>query len=420
MRSCWDFQQLSSRFRDRTSALLIVGALLTPLSVRGQVLLRGDATGAGVRIINSDLAVLEAGEPRNDIPCTVTPAKPILGFDLRFHLTYDVTVPLRELVGGENLLTILFRVTPASHKDDPIYFTQRVKVPPIEEDPKGDAYLQGGFDLGEGSYHIDWLMRDRSERVCSSYWDTDASLPDKDKQVMVAMNPSTVDASVGEQFKEEPPIERINTEPGINVKVLVNFAPQNAGSATLQPMDTTALVSILRQISRDPHIDKFSLVAFNMQEQRVVYRQDSANRIDFPALGEALTSVHPGIVDLKRLSQKHGDTEFLANLIRTEIGGTDHPDALIFAGPKVMLDANVSSDDLKGVGDVAYPIFYMNYNLNPQAVPWRDSISRTVRYFKGTEYTISRPRDLWFAVSEMVSRIVKSKHGRQITAMAGQ
>jgi hypothetical protein len=125
-------------------------------------------------------------------------------------------------------------------------------------------------------------------------------------------------------------------------------------------------------------------------------------------------------VDLKRLSQKHGDTEFLSDLIKTEIGGAERPDALIFAGPKVMLDENVSQDSLKEVGEVEYPVFYMNYNLNPQTTPWKDSISRAVKFFRGTEYTISRPRDLWFAVSEMVSRIVKSKHGRQISAISSQ
>jgi hypothetical protein len=114
---------------------------------------------------------------------------------------------------------------------------------------------------------------------------------------------------------------------------------------------------------------------------------------------------------LKRLAQKHGDTEFLTDLIKKEMVAEDHPDALIFAGPKVMLDEAVPQESLKPVAvDVDYPVFYMNYNLNPQAAPWRDSISRAVRVFKGTEYTITRPRDLWFAVSEMVSRIVKSKH----------
>jgi hypothetical protein len=89
----------------------------------------------------------------------------------------------------------------------------------------------------------------------------------------------------------------------------------------------------------------------------------------------------------------------------------DHPDALVFAGPKIMLDAAVPQDTLTPIAtDVDYPVFYMNYILNPTAVPWKDSISRAVRVFRGTEYTISRPRDLWFSVTEMVSRIVKSRH----------
>ena len=61
------------------------------------------------------------------------------------------------------------------------------------------------------------------------------------------------------QFKEEPPIQRTQNEPPLNVKVLVNFAPQNSLSAALQPLDTSALVSILRSISRDPRIGKFSI-----------------------------------------------------------------------------------------------------------------------------------------------------------------
>ncbi len=374
----------------------------------------------GVRLLPSDMAIFEAGETRKDLPCTVTPVKPILGFDLKFHTGYDIDVPMKDLAGAENALSIVFRVAPGNRKDEYVYFGQRFKVPSIEEDAKGDAYLQGVFDVGEGSYHVDWLMKDRTERVCSFSWDSEAELPAKDKQIALTINPSTIQGADGEQFKEDPPVERIQTEPPLNVKVLVNFAPQKYESAALQPADTSALVSILRQIARDPHIGRFSIVAFNVQEQRVLYRQESGSRIDFPALGQALTSLSLGTVDLKRLGQKHGDTEFLTDLIKQEVNTADPPDALVFAGPKVMLDANVPQDDLKEVGDVRYPVFYMNYNLSPQAAPWRDSISRAVHFFRGTEYTISRPRDLWFAVSDLVSRVVKAKVGRISLAVATQ
>lgn len=400
-------------YRLRTLSVCLLAS--APSALLGQVVLQ--SSHGSSRIFNTDLAVLEAQDPRQDLPCTVTPTKPAIGFDLRFHAGFEVSVPLRELAGGDNLLTILFRVTPESRQDEAVYFSQHVRVPPLDDDAKGDAYLQGAFDLGEGKFHVDWLMRDRSERVCSSYWDSEAALPVKDKQVEVMIPPDSIAAAEHEQFKEEPPVERAPNDP-LSIKVLVNFAPQDSNSSVLQPIDTSALVSILRTISRDPRIGKFSIVAFNLHERRVVYRQEDANRIDFPKIGEALQTLQLGTIDLKRLADKNGETDFLTQLITKEIHAGSQPDALIFAGPKVMLNENVPSESLKDVGEVEYPVFYMNYNLNPQQVPWKDSISHAVRFFKGYEYTISRPRDLWFAVSEMVGRIVKLKNSRRAAAGA--
>lgn len=387
----------------------IGAAFFSAHGLQAQTVMQGASPGDPVHIFNTDSAVLEAQEVRKDLPCVVTPIKPELGFDLRFHAGYEVSVPLKDLAGSEDRLTMIFRVIPEGHKDDPVYFSQRLSVPAIEEDAKGNAYLQGSFDLGEGNYHVDFLMRDRSERVCSFYWDSQAELAPKDKQLVLMMAPGNVEAAEQSLFKDEPPVEHPPTEGPLNVKVIVNFAPQNARSATLQPLDTNALISILRSIAREPRIQRFSIVAFNMQEQRVVYRQEGTGQINFPALGEALNSLNLGTVDLKRLSQKHGETEFLADLLTEEVNNTkDHPDAVIFAGPKVMLDDSLPQESLTRLEGIDYPVFYMNFNLNPQANPWRDAIGNAVKHLKGTEYTISRPRDLWFAWSEIMSRIVKA------------
>lgn len=370
----------------------------------------------GRTIIGSDLAVLEAGDERNDLACTVTPVKPVLGFDLKFHAGFEVTVPLRDLAGGENLLTILFRVTSQDQKSEPVYFTQKIKVPSIEEDAKGDATLQGSFDTGEGKYRVEWLMRDRSERVCAHFWDAEAELPAKDKALALNLARGAVAAMEKEEFADEPAVDREVSGGAISIKVLVNFAPQNATASSLQPADTSALVSILRTIQREPKFTRFSIVAFNLQEQRILYRQEQSDHIDFPAIGEAIKGLQLGRVGLAQLQKKNSDSQFLGDLIQNEFKVQEpgqSPDALIIAGPKVMLQNNLSTDTLKEVGETEFPVFYMNYNLYPQLTPWRDSISRAVRYFKGQEYTISRPRDLWFAVSEMVSRIVKLKAGKR-------
>jgi hypothetical protein len=397
--------------------LTVVAILLFPLGLSAQVPME-----SSLRMNATDMAVLETREVRKDLACTVTPNKPELGFDLRFHAGFDVSVSLGELSGAENQLTILFRVIPDLHKDKPSYFVQHIHVPEIADDAKGDANLRGMVDLGEGSYHVDWLMRDRSERVCSFYWDSEAVLPAKDKQLEPALAPGAVERINPEQFAEEPPVERSQAAPPMNIKILVNFAPQFSDAAAMRPSDTMALVTMLRRIAREPQFGKFSLVAFNIQEQRVLYRQSGADKIDFPALGEAVRNIKLGTVDVKRLAQKHGEIDFLTDLIKKEVtAGGDHPDALIFAGPKLMLDDAMPEDQIKPFAtDVDFPVFYVNYNLYPLDMPWKDTVSHAVRLFRGTEYTISRPRDLWFAVTEMVSRIVKSRHGRNTNPVSSQ
>lgn len=392
-----------------------LGFMAGGLPAFAQIMLSGH--GTQVHPVGSDLAVLTSQDERKEINCSVTPAKPILGFDLRFHAGFDVQIPLKDLAGSENFLTILFRVTPADTSQEPAYFIQRYNVPEVSEDASGDALLAGTIDIGEGNYHVDWMMRDHEQRVCSHFWDMEAALPSRDREMKLELPPSTITATLTEQFTPESPTTRVLDKAPLRIKVLVNFAPQNALAATMRPQDTSALVSILRRFAREPQFGKFSVVAFNIQEQRVLYRQDEVDQIDFPALGDALREIKLGTVDVAKLQNKHGDTEFLTELIQTEMGGATHPDALIFAGPKVMLDANVSEDTLKPLADVDYPVFYMNYTLNPQAMPWRDSIGRAVRVFRGTEFTITRPRDLWFSVTEVISRIVKLNYARNGNAL---
>ena len=85
--------------------------LSVPLSVQAQLVMQGSGPGNTVRTFSTDEAVLDAGENRKDLPCTVTSAKPVLGFDLRFHSGYEITLPLKELAGNEDLLTICLLYT---------------------------------------------------------------------------------------------------------------------------------------------------------------------------------------------------------------------------------------------------------------------------------------------------------------------
>ncbi|HEY7211379.1 MAG TPA: acetyltransferase [Bryobacteraceae bacterium] len=397
----------------QTAGWAVLSALCLAVSARSQILIKPVEAGDPVAILPSDMAIFESAEARKEIPCTVTPRKPDLGFDLRFHAGYEVMLPLSEVAGEGGTLTVVFRVRPQANRQGASYFVQHFNVPAVADDAKGDALLDGGVDLGEGAYHVDWLMRDRSERICSSSWDMEAELSAKDRDMDLFLPANTVKESPPEPFVNDTDVRRAaRGETALTVKLLVNFSPQDALSSSLQRSDTDALVSILKAIQRNDHIGKISLVAFNMSEERVVYRQDTSEQIDFPALGKALQSVKLGTVNVQQLGERESETNFLQGLIESEVATPSHPDAVIFAGPKTMLKTDVPQEDLRRIGDVECPVFYMNYNLNPQAVPWKDSISHAIKAFRGTEYTISRPRDLWFSTSEMMSRILRSKRNK--------
>ena len=216
------------------SCFAVLWAVSSAGGCLAQALLMGP--GGAPNLLGTDLAVFEAREPRKDLPCTVVPQKAVLGFDLKFHAGYEVSVPLKELAGMENQLITVFRVSEASKPDFPVYFVQRINVPNIEEDARGDAVLQGSFDLGEGKFQVDWLMRDRSDRVCSTFWESEASLSPKDKGVVVALETGEIAPTDQEQFEPEPFLRKAEGVNGLNLKVLINFAPQNAKSATLQQL----------------------------------------------------------------------------------------------------------------------------------------------------------------------------------------
>jgi len=132
------------------------------------------------------------------------------------------------------------------------------------------------------------------------------------------------------------------------------------------------------------------------------------DQIDVPELGKALASLKLGMVDYKKLADKHSETEFLTKLVQDELVH-NNADAVIFAGPKVMLDEGVPPESFKDIASISYPVFYMNYIETPQENPWRDAIGSVVKRLRGYEYTISRPRDLWNAWTDIMGHIVKLK-----------
>ena len=375
-----------------------------------QTLLRPSLDGGAIRILGTDRAILWSPENRDDLPCHVTPAKPRLGFDLQFTAGYLAAVPLDSISGQGNGLRVLFRIKPLNGSDEEVYFWDSYSVPPIEPGTKGDASIPGRYKLGPGKYRVDWLMRDQGERVCSAHWEIETSIPGVIEQRAATRDPFTVGPNEVEVFLEEPPVRRARGPKLLHLKLLVNFTPTDPRDLRLRPYDLQNIVSILRAISREPQVGSFSLVAFNMQEERVVFEQENVHRIDFPRLGEAVEAIEGGMIDISQLQDGDSGSRFLTELLTKHMGEQDpKPDAVIILGPKLMLEKKISKQVLLENPQVNAPVFYLVYNTDPFVYPWRDAISSVLKIYQGLEYTISLPKDFGRAMKDMLRRLSGQK-----------
>ena len=393
-------------------ATFVAGAALA-VSAHGQSVLRSGPGGGPLNIVTSDLAVLSAGDDRRDLPCEVEPLTPKLEYDLNFVAGYNAIVPLRELTGSGTELRILFRIQEVDGRYEPVYFRKSFTVPPIEAEAEGSASLPGQYRLGPGRYRVDWLMRDRAERVCARSWEVAAETPEGFEKLGASPLEGLIAEVDEETFYEEPPVRRA---PGnlLRVKLLVNFSPEDLSDPSLRPYDIQSIVAMLRALSREPTLGEFDLVAYSMHEERVFYEENRSPRISFAKLGEALDALEGGVVDIARLQDEQSGQRFVQSLFESHLAGpadaanaSDAPDVVIWLGPKVILQRSPESSLLSSAQRLNVPVFYLIYNRNPRSYPWKGAVSAGLKGFGAEEFDITRPRDFGAALQRILDRLSK-------------
>jgi hypothetical protein len=390
--------------------LAVISLLWTSRVAAFQVPIPGSSPDAPPLLAPGDQAVLDEHESRRDLPCGVRPLKPELNFDLRFHAGYETTVQIEELAKRGDELRIIFRATATDPVAAPIHFSHRIQTPSFnDQGAEGEAHIEGRFDVGEGKYHVDWLMRARDGRLCSHHWSFEASLPSAAREVALAQPPGSILAAQPGIFAEEPPV--VLSQPAtdsLKLTLMVNVTPSATESAVVPDGEMAALVGALRAISREQRVGEISLTAFKLDDPQLLYRQPPDRRIDFTNLGRAIRLGRPGTVSTTTLSRKHPADEFLAGLMQEESETDEKLDALIFLGPRGSGGVDVKDDLLNRLPPLRCPVFYLKYDLTPQVPTWGDAIGRMVKFFRGRDYTFNRPVEMWFAIRDLLSQI-KSK-----------
>jgi hypothetical protein len=156
------------------------------------------------------------------------------------------------------------------------------------------------------------------------------------------------------------------------------------------------------------------LVAFSLRAQKTVYRQDDVKRIDFAALGKALTTPS-GTIDYRLLRDSKSEAHFVTNLLIEHSGRKAAlQNAIVIMGPTVSLERKVSLEMLGAGGAASCPIFYLNYSQNPLEGLAPDTIGSALEaYNAASKYHIEQPRDFAAAMRDLLLRLGKRPTSRR-------
>lgn len=105
----------------------------------------------------------ELATSRTPMRCNIGPVHPVLNFGLRFQTGYKIDIPLNQFWGTGHKLNILVRVTPDGR--EPTYLSNIETLPDVPV-TKVDGEILGEFVVGEGTFGVEALVEDDSQRVC--------------------------------------------------------------------------------------------------------------------------------------------------------------------------------------------------------------------------------------------------------------
>jgi hypothetical protein len=147
------------------------------------------------------------------------------------------------------------------------------------------------------------------------------------------------------------------------------------------------------------------LRAFNLSQQRELFRQNQFDDAGFVRLEDALQTLELGTVPYLVLQQRQGWLEMLLRYAHEELVAADPSDVVIFLGPWVPYSKGFSRDRIPGRETPNPHFYYFEYfPFRLRAHP-ADALGMLTKRLDGTVYEIASPADLARSVQKMLARM---------------
>jgi hypothetical protein len=335
----------------------------------------------------------------------VEPLPPFLDFAFRFEMGYVVRCPLKHFGGKPSRIESVIRVTPEGGR--PLLFAQNYQIPGIPPElakttdvrkVNAEISASGVIALGEGKYGVDLLLMDDRERVLRKKWKATAVRKRDEKKVQVTTQPFTASA-VSARFWSG---KKSHSGSGVRLTILLNAAPVNPHSLKLRAWDRAFLLDSVSSVLREIPYDTVRVIAFNLDQQEEIFRDDDFGRPGLAKLSHALRKLELGSISYTKLSQPQGWSELLTRLSKNEVEAKEPADAVIFLGPTSRLSDKIPKEAVTLPKEKKPRFYYLEY-----FPAWRrgnempDAIHHFTAQCDGTVLKIHSPGEFAAAIQKL-------------------
>lgn len=356
---------------------------------------------------------LDGGRSGDELKCRLRPIEPFLDFSFRFDAGYIASCPVKEFGGKRSLLIAYTRIVPEGGApvvlgsayrlpEIPPWLTDRITLQKVNT----NFEMSGGFVLGEGQYKVDVMLTDGRNRSCHVHWTLKSKRNRQEKNARVAVPPNTAAAYPLSSWKGKSDAV---APPGSRLTILLDAAPMIPSSMKLRAWDRAFLLDSLTSLLRQTPAESVRLIAFNLDQQREIFRQDHFDRAGFTKLSNTLSRLELGTVSYKALQRQAGSAQLLAKLVNEQNAQRSSSDTVVFLGPAVRNTDKVPETMLLPCRPDSPRFFYLEY-----FPMWRlgrefpDAIHSAVRACNGKVLKVHSPGEFAEAIRKMNERLAAS------------
>jgi hypothetical protein len=382
------------------TALFLAGIALA-VPARAQESLSAQDIPEANRLIDTDSKVA------NSLKCHIEMWRPFIDFDFRYVSLFGISANGVQFAPGDRL-TLLLRITSAQGKR--FLLARNFQIPAIPRDmvssfrPKSVRIgVTGGFAIGEGRYVVELLLYDDRGHKRYRRWNS-AAIIDRKETMTPALAPSTVAPLLADRWdgKLDPN--------GFRLTVLLDARATRERTSDLREerfsLAPFLLPQVLASLLRQVPCESVTVVAFNLAQEREIFRQEQFDAQGFARLSTALKNLQPAVVSYQAL-QRGNSAEFLVGLVEKQISAQQSPDAVIFIGPNTHVREQQPKRVRNSLEAATQHFFYFEYF--GFRTPFPDAIDYLTRDLHGTVFRINSVQDFGTAVEQLQAQLATTR-----------